>query len=71
MADPAVRLRKAAERLRKADAAANEARQALYRMMREEFTSGRMTKSGIARAIGVSRQRVQRMLEDQLHRNER
>jgi DNA-binding XRE family transcriptional regulator len=31
--------------------------------MREELDAGRTTKSEIARTIGVSRQRVQQMLE--------
>ena len=32
--------------------------------MRDEIAAGRATKSGIARTLGVSRQRVQKMLED-------
>ena len=54
---------KAAERARRAEAAVAEARQALRQLMREELAAGRTTKSEIARTIGVSRQRVGRMLE--------
>jgi hypothetical protein len=64
MADPLAKLQQAAERVRKADAAAAGARQKMMRLVRDEFAAGRATKSGIARAIGVSRQRVQKMLED-------
>jgi DNA-binding transcriptional regulator LsrR (DeoR family) len=59
-----VRLAKAAERVRKADATASHEREKMMRMVRDEFNAGRVTKSGIARALGVSRQRVQKMLED-------
>src|SRR5579862_9133430 len=53
----------AVERVRKADAAAASARQALRTLMRGEVEAGRTTKSEIARALGVSRQRVQQMLD--------
>jgi DNA invertase Pin-like site-specific DNA recombinase len=54
---------RAVERVHKADAKAAEARKSLRALMREEIDAGRVTKSEIARALGVSRQRVQRMLE--------
>jgi hypothetical protein len=53
----------AVDRVRKADAAATSARQALRTLMRAEIDARRTTKSEIARALGVSRQRVQQMLE--------
>jgi hypothetical protein len=53
----------AVERVRKADTNATAARQALRSLMRAEIDAGRTTKSEIARALGVSRQRVQKMLE--------
>ena len=58
------RIRKAARRLKRADTAADEARAALRQLMREELAAGRTNKSEIARALGVSRQRVQKMLAD-------
>lgn len=53
----------AAARVRTADADAASARRALRALMRAEIDAGRTTKSEIARALGVSRQRVQKMLE--------
>jgi hypothetical protein len=64
VADPLAKLERAAERVRRADDAAGKAREAMMRLIRDEFAAGRVTKSGIARAIGVSRQRVQKMLDD-------
>ena len=52
----------AAERVRRADAAAASERQALRALMRAEIAAHRTTKSEIARTLGVSRQRVQQML---------
>jgi DNA invertase Pin-like site-specific DNA recombinase len=64
LADPLDKISCAATKLpRKAHAAASEARQELRRLMREELEAGRVSKAGIARALGVSRQRVQNMLE--------
>jgi DNA invertase Pin-like site-specific DNA recombinase len=63
MADPLDKISRAATKVRRADAAASEARQELRRLMREELEAGRVSKAGIARALGVSRQRVQNMLE--------
>lgn len=62
-ADPVAKILRAVEHVRKADANAAEARQALRQLMRQEIDAGRVTKSEIARGLGVSRQRVQRMLE--------
>jgi DNA-binding transcriptional regulator LsrR (DeoR family) len=53
----------AVERVRKADTDAAAARQALRALMRAELDAGGTTKSEIARALGVSRQRVQKMLD--------
>jgi DNA-binding transcriptional regulator LsrR (DeoR family) len=63
VADSADRILKAVERVRKADDAASAARRALRELMRSEIAAGRATKSSIARTLGVSRQRVGRMLE--------
>jgi DNA-binding transcriptional regulator LsrR (DeoR family) len=58
------RIQKALERVRSADANAARARQEFRRVANAEIAAGHVTKSGIARALGVSRQRVQKMLED-------
>ena len=50
--------------MRRADADAAEARRKLRELMRDEIVAGRTTKSGIARILGVSRQRVQKMLDE-------
>jgi hypothetical protein len=63
MADPLAQIAKAATKLKKVEAEAAKAREELLRLMRREIEAGRATKSGVARAIGVSRQRVQKMLE--------
>jgi hypothetical protein len=63
MADPLVQIARAAAKVKKADSEAAKAREELLRLMRREIEAGRATKSGVARAIGVSRQRVQEMLE--------
>ena len=57
-------VRKLAEKIRRADATADAARVELRALMRKEISEGRATKSSLARALGVSRQRVQKMLED-------
>jgi DNA-directed RNA polymerase sigma subunit (sigma70/sigma32) len=49
-------------RVRAADAQATYARRELRRMMRDEIESGRATQADIARAFGLSRQRVRQML---------
>jgi DNA-binding transcriptional regulator LsrR (DeoR family) len=64
VADPLARIQKALDRVRAADASAVKARQDFRRLANAEIAAGRATKSGIARALGVSRQRVQKMLED-------
>ena len=46
------------------DAQATYARRELRRMMRDEIDSGRATPADIARAFGVSRQRIRQMLTD-------
>jgi hypothetical protein len=61
--DRITRIQKAAEKVSKADAAAASARRALRDLMQAEIDAGRTTKSAIARGLGVSRQRVQKMLE--------
>jgi hypothetical protein len=53
----------AAERVKKADRAATDARRKMREMMLAEITAGRATKSSLARELGVSRQRVQQLLE--------
>jgi DNA-binding transcriptional regulator LsrR (DeoR family) len=53
----------AAERVKKADRAATEARRKMRATMLAEIAAGRATKSSIARELGVSRQRVQKLLE--------
>ena len=58
------KIERAVQRVKRADEAAAEARRALRRLMRDEIAAGRTTKSQIARDLGVSRQRVQKMLED-------
>jgi len=63
MADPLAQIAKAATKLKKAEAEAAKARKEFLRLMRREIEAGRATKSGVARAIGVSCQRVQKMLE--------
>jgi hypothetical protein len=63
MADPLAQIVRAAGKVKQAEANAAKARQELRRLMRREIESGRATKSGVARALGVSRQRVQKMLE--------
>ena len=45
-------------------AQATYARRELRRMMRDEIESGRATPADIARAFGVSRQRIRQMLTD-------
>jgi DNA-binding phage protein len=64
MPDVGVDDRKTVDRVKRADEAAAEARQALRQLMRGEIAAGRTTKSQIARDLGVSRQRIQKMLED-------
>src|SRR4051794_33545858 len=64
VADSSPKIAKAGERLRKAEGDVERARQALRKLMRDELAAGRTTKSAIARALGVSRQRVQKMLEE-------
>jgi hypothetical protein len=64
VADSIGKIQKALQRVRAADVAAAKARQDFRRIANEEIAAGRATKSGIARAVGVSRQRVQQMLED-------
>jgi hypothetical protein len=63
VSDPASKILKAVERVRRADADATVARAALRELMRTEIAAGRATKSSIARILGVSRQRVGRMLD--------
>ena len=58
------RLLNARGRVRAADAQATYARRELRRMMRDEIDSGRATPADIARAFGVSRQRIRQMLTD-------
>jgi hypothetical protein len=58
------KIQRALERVRSADAASGKARQEFRRIANAEIAAGRTTKSEIARALGVSRQRVQKMLED-------
>jgi len=58
-----LKVHRALERLRRADEGAAEARREVRRVMRAEIEAGRLTKAGIARELGVSRQRVQKMLE--------
>lgn len=65
MADTSEKILKAVERVRKADEGAAKARRDLRALMRTEMTAGRATKSSIARILGVSRQRVGRMLDDE------
>jgi DNA-binding phage protein len=60
----ASKIGRAVDRVKRADEAAAEARQALRQLMRGEIAAGRTTKSQIARDLGVSRQRIQKMLED-------
>jgi hypothetical protein len=62
--DPASKILKAVERVRRADDDAAMARKALRELMRAEIAAGRASKSSIARILGVSRQRVGRMLEE-------
>jgi DNA-binding transcriptional regulator LsrR (DeoR family) len=62
--DSTDKILKAVERVRAADAKASDSRRALRNLMRDELAAGRTTKSEIARALGVSRQRVGRMLEE-------
>lgn len=62
--DSVAKLRRFAERLRKAQAATDDARDNLRQFMRTEIAAGRLTKAGIARELGISRQRVQQMLSD-------
>lgn len=64
MASAEEKIRRALERVRRADEAASAARASLRQLMRDEIAAGHVTKSSIARALGVSRQRVQKMLED-------
>jgi predicted XRE-type DNA-binding protein len=64
VADPTARLEKALQRVRKADAQAKFARQELRRMMREDIESGRVSQAAVARAFGVSRQRIRQMLQE-------
>ena len=64
MADPLPKILRVAERLRKTDAQAARYRQELRDLMREGIEAGTLTKSQLARALGVSRQRVQQMLGD-------
>lgn len=63
-ADPHAKIVRTAEKLRKADADATRYRRELRDLMRAGIASGDLTKSSIARALGVSRQRVQQMLGD-------
>jgi len=58
------KIQAAVERVRKADQAATDARRKLRNLMRSEIAAGRATKASIARELGVSRQRVQKMLEE-------
>jgi DNA-binding transcriptional regulator LsrR (DeoR family) len=58
------KVQKALERVRAADAAAIKAREDFRRTARKEVDEGRLTKSGIARELGISRQRVQELLQD-------
>ena len=58
------RLLNARGRVKAADAQATYARRELRRMMRDEIDSGRATPADIARAFGVSRQRIRQMLTD-------
>jgi hypothetical protein len=57
-----LKVRKALERVQKADMAAGDARQALRRVMQEEIDAGRLTKAAIARGLGITRQRVQQII---------
>jgi DNA-directed RNA polymerase sigma subunit (sigma70/sigma32) len=58
------RLMNARGRVKAADAQAAYARRELRRMMRDEIESGRMTPAQIARAFGLSRQRIRQMLTE-------
>jgi hypothetical protein len=57
-------IREKAEKIRVAEAATTAERAELLQLVRRELAAGRATKSSLARALGVSRQRVQKMLED-------
>jgi hypothetical protein len=57
-------IREKAEKIRVAEAATTAERAELLQLVRRELAAGRATKSSLARALGVSRQRVQTMLED-------
>jgi DNA invertase Pin-like site-specific DNA recombinase len=56
------RLERLSTRLREADAKADALRADLYRELRDARAAG-VTISAIARALGVSRQRVQQLLK--------
>lgn len=58
------RIAAAAERLRRAEADVADRRHELRVLMRDEIAAGRQTKSSIARILGLSRQRVGRMLDE-------
>jgi hypothetical protein len=58
------KIHKALERVRRADETAAKARHELRQLMRAEIAAGRLTKSGIARELGISRQRVQQIVGD-------
>jgi hypothetical protein len=64
VADPMAKVQKALERVRAADAKASKAREDFRRITRKEVDEGRLTKAGIARELGISRQRVQELLQE-------
>jgi DNA-binding transcriptional regulator LsrR (DeoR family) len=57
------RLQNALGRVKSAEAQLSYARRDLRRMMQDELTSSRVTQADIARAFGISRQQIKRLLE--------
>lgn len=60
--DHLARIEKAAKRVKDAQSQMDEARAELNSLIQAAYAAGE-TKSAIARALGVSRQRVQKMLD--------
>jgi predicted XRE-type DNA-binding protein len=56
------KVKRALERVQKADKAAGDARLELRRVMQQEIDAGRLTKAAIARGLGITRQRVQQII---------
>jgi predicted XRE-type DNA-binding protein len=58
------RLLRALQRVRDAEERATTARRQLREMMQAEIDAGRVNQTEIARAFGVSRQRIRQMLNE-------